>query len=95
MNLLPILRNVNDEYEYLDKNDHSQYERMEKLSRLESRIIFRLTGCYRTQELVDMYRGYYQCWQRDELNQSEIDEMKWWDTVLWYAGIRWNENTVL
>lgn len=95
MDLLNILKNVNEEYEWLDKNDHSQYKRMNKLSKLECRIIKRLTGYSCTQELVDRYREYNQYLQRDELNQDEIDIMDWWDTVLWFDGVRWNENTVL
>ena len=95
MDLLNILKNVNEEYEWLDKNDHSQYKRMQRLSNLECRIIKRLTGYSCTQELVDRYREYNQYLQRDELNQDEIDLMDWWDTVLWFDGVRWNENTVL
>lgn len=95
MNLLPILKNVQSEYDYLDKNDHSQGERMHRLGNLESRILKRLTGIDNPQELVDRYREFYQYLQRDELTQDEIELMDWWDTVLWFDGVRWNENTVL
>lgn len=95
MNLLPILKNVQSEYDYLDKNDHSQGERMHRLGNLESRILKRLTGIDNPQELVDRYREFYQYLQRDELTQEEIDIMDWWDTVLWFDGVRWGENTVL
>ena len=95
MDLLNILKNVNEEYEELYRTDHSQYKRMEKLSRLECRIIYHLTGYSCPQELVDRYREYNQYLQRDELSQEEIELMEWWDTVLWFDGVRWNENTVL